>query len=34
MAEKKIKEMEFLLQDIAMYDDYAKGKLEEMNIQI
>jgi hypothetical protein len=33
MAEKRIKEYEFLLQEIALYDDYVKSKLEEMNIQ-
>lgn len=32
MAEKRIKEYEFLLQEIALYDDYVKSKLDEMNI--
>jgi hypothetical protein len=34
MAEKRIKEYEFLLQEIAVYDDYVKQKMEEMNIAI
>lgn len=31
-AEKRIKEYEFLLQEIAVYDDYVRSKLEELNI--
>ena len=34
MAEKRIKEYEYLLQEIAIYDDYVKSKLEEMNIHV
>lgn len=33
VAEKRIKEYEFLLNEIAVYDDYVKSKLEELNIQ-
>ncbi len=33
MVEKRVKEYEFLLQEIAVYDDYVKSKLEELNIQ-
>lgn len=30
-AEKKHQEYEYLLQEIALYDDYVKSKLEEIN---
>ena len=33
LAEKRVKEYEYLLQEIAVYDDYVKSKLEELNIQ-
>ncbi len=33
IAEKRIKEYEFLLQEIALYDDYVRSKLEELSIQ-
>eukprot|EP00347_Sterkiella_histriomuscorum_P014655 403360054 len=33
VVEKRVKEYEFLLQEIAVYDDYVKSKLEELNIQ-
>ena len=32
LTEKRLKEYEFLLQEIGMYDDYVKSKLEELNI--
>ena len=32
VSEKRIKEYEYLLQEIAVYDDYVKSKLEELNI--
>ena len=32
VAEKRIKEYEFILQEIATYDDYVASKLEELNI--
>jgi hypothetical protein len=34
VAEKKMKEYEYLLQEIALYDDYVKGRLEDFNIQV
>ena len=33
MAEKRVKEFEYLMQEIALYDDYVKSKLEDLNIQ-
>jgi hypothetical protein len=33
LVEKRVKEYEYLLQEIAVYDDYVKSKLEELNIQ-
>lgn len=34
VAEKKMKEYEYLLQEIALYDDYVKGRLEDFNIEV
>ena len=34
LVEKRLKEYEYFLQEIAVYDDFVRSKLEELNINV